>query len=493
MKKGQVLEGIVENVDFPNKGIVHIDDYKIVIKNVIQGQKIRFSINKIRKNKCEGRLLEIIEKSKLETEEKKCRNFGQCGGCSYQNIPYNIQLDLKKSQVKNLIDTVYDDYIFEGIEPSPKNFAYRNKMEFSFGDEFKNGPLSLGLHKKGSFHDILTTDDCYLVDNDFNKILKFTLDYFTKNNINFYKKSTHTGYLRHLIIRKAAKTKEILVGLVTSSQQQIDLKNYAENLNNIKYLGEIVGIIHIINDSVADAVKADNIKILYGKDYFYEEILGLKFKITPFSFFQTNSLGAEVLYNIVKQFIGDIKDKIVFDLYSGTGTISQIISTVSKKVIGVEIVEEAVIAARENAKLNNITNCEFIVGDVLKVLDNIKEIPDIIILDPPRDGINPKALTKILKYQVTNIIYISCKPTSLSRDLEVFKENGYKLEKVKCVDMFPQAVHVETVCLLSKLNVNHHIEVELNLDEMDLTKVESKATYEEIKEYVLEHNGLEGK
>ena len=189
---------------------------------------------------------------------------------------------------------------------------------------------------------------------------------------------------------------------------------------------------------------------LWGRDYFYETILGLKFKITPFSFFQTNSLGAEVLYSKARDYIGDTKNQTVFDLYSGTGTIAQILAPVSKKVIGVEIVEEAVLAAKENAALNHLDNCEFIAGDVLKMLDTINERPDFIVLDPPRDGIHPKALDKIIDYGVNRMVYISCKPTSLARDLEKLLARGYRVEKACCVDMFPNTVHCETICLLSK-------------------------------------------
>ena len=199
-------------------------------------------------------------------------------------------------------------------------------------------------------------------------------------------------------------------------------------------------------------MKDDGTEILFGRDYFYEELLGLKFRISPFSFFQTNSLGAEVLYEKTREYVGSTDGKIVFDLYSGTGTIAQILAPVAEKVVGVEIVEEAVEAAKENAKLNGLENCEFIAGDVLKVLDQIEEKPDFIILDPPRDGIHPKALPKIIAYGVENIVYISCKPTSLVRDLELFLENGYKVIRAVAVDQFPWTANVETVCLLSKLH-----------------------------------------
>ena len=409
---------------------------------------------------------------------------------------------MKAGQVKKLLDDALveagqvneageADYPFLGIKGSPKEFAYRNKMEFSFGDEYKDGPLSLGLHKKGSTYDVLTACDCKIVHEDFTKILTCVLAYFKERNASYYHKISHEGYLRHLLVRRAENTGEILVNLVTTSQEEWDLMPLVQEVLGLPLEGKVVGFLHIINDSLADVVKSDETKVLYGQDYFYEELLGLKFKITPFSFFQTNSLGAEVLYSTVRDFVGETKDRTIFDLYSGTGTIAQILAPVAKEVIGVEIVEEAVTAAKENAEANGLTNCSFLAGDVLKVIDEIEEKPDFIVLDPPREGIHPKALPKIVDlYRCEKMLYISCKPTSLARDLVEFAKYGYRVEKVCCVDMFPGTVHVETVCLLSKLKSANHIEVELNMDELDLTDAEKKATYEEIKAYVLENTGL---
>ena len=274
----------------------------------------------------------------------------------------------------------------------------------------------------------------------------------------FYHRLRHTGYLRHLLVRKAGKTGEILIALVTTTQETHDLTALKDTLLSLPLHGKITGVLHTKNDAVSDTIKSDETIVLYGKDYFYEELLGLQFKISQFSFFQTNSRGAEVLYRTARELIGEVgkskdgkPDQILFDLYSGTGTIAQMMAPVVKKVIGVEIVEEAVEAARENAKRNGLQNCEFIAGDVLKVLDTIEEKPDFIILDPPRDGIHPKALQKIIAYGVDRILYISCKPTSLARDLEVFLAMGYEAENVTMVDMFSGTVHVETICCLSRI------------------------------------------
>ncbi|MBQ9122350.1 MAG: 23S rRNA (uracil(1939)-C(5))-methyltransferase RlmD [Lachnospiraceae bacterium] len=465
MKKGQVYEGIVERVDFPNKGVVHCPEGVCIVKNSLPGQKISFCVNKLRKGKAEGRLIEVLETSSME-QVSPCSHFGLCGGCTYLSLPYEEQLKIKEHQVKTLLDAVLKKqektYEFQGIKASPSVFGYRNKMEFSFGDEYKDGPLALGMHKRGSFYDLVTVSNCQIVDTDYRLLIREVLNYFSDKQVKHLHRLTHQGYLRHLLVRKAVKTGEILIALVTTSQ--MDLGKEKELIDGFKNLilslpfeGKLAGLLHIVNDSVADVVQSDETRILYGQDFFYEELLGLQFKVSTFSFFQTNSLGAEVLYDTVRNYVGlehvvgaQGGRPIVFDLYSGTGTIAQLMAPVAKKVIGVEIIAEAVEAAKKNAMLNGLENCEFIAGDVLKVLDDVEEKPDYIILDPPRDGIHPKALPKIISYGVNRIVYVSCKPTSLARDLEVFLEEGYQVEKAVCVDQFPWTANVETVVLLSK-------------------------------------------
>ncbi|WP_347105070.1 23S rRNA (uracil(1939)-C(5))-methyltransferase RlmD [Mediterraneibacter gnavus] len=493
MKKGQVLEGTIEKVEFPNKGVVTVAEEGkfVIVKNGIPGQKVKFCVNKFKRGNAEGRLLEVLEKSPLETRKPVCSIFPACGGCMYQTMSYEAQMEMKAEQVKNILDEAVDgEYLFEGVKASPKEFAYRNKMEFSFGDEYKDGPLTLGLHKKGSTYDVLTASDCKLVHDDMTKILNCVLEYFKQRNVSYYKKMQHTGYLRHLLLRRGDRTGEILVNLVTTTQEEHDMSPLKEALLNLELEGKIVGFLHILNDSLSDVVQSDETRIIYGQDYFYEKLLNLEFKITPFSFFQPNSRGAEVLYSTVRDYIGDINDMTVFDLFSGTGTIAQVLAPVAKQVIGVEIIEEAVEAAKENAAHNGLSNCKFIAGDVFKVLDEIEEKPDVIVLDPPRDGIHPKALPKILDYGVDKIVYISCKVTSLARDLEMIQARGYEVVKSVAVDQFCQTVHVETVVLLSQQKPDDTIEIDLDLDELDATSAELKATYQEIKDYVLKESGL---
>lgn len=451
MKRGQVIDILIEDMEFPSKGIGYFENKKVIVKHGIEGQKVRVKIKRNKKAFAEAKLIEVLEKSHLE-DKALCPHYDKCGGCARQSVPYEKQLEIKSKAVERLLDnTGIEGYEFLGIKPSPDVYGYRNKMEYSFGDEIKGGEMTLGMHKRGMFNSVVTVNQCKLVEEDFNSILELTLEYFKENDIPKYNNKTHEGYLRHLVVRKGIHTGEILISLVTSSQLDISLEEYKEELLNLNLDGEIVGILHIINDGLGDVVKCDSMDILYGRDYFYEELLGLKFKISPFSFFQTNSRGAEVLYSTAIDFIEDADNKTIFDLYSGTGTIGQIVAKKAKKVIGIEIIEEAVKAANENAKINGLNNCEFIAGDVLKKVNELKVTPDIIILDPPRAGVNPKALDKILKYKANEMVYVSCNPKTLVENLKQIQDNGYKVDKIICVDMFPHTPHVETVVLISRV------------------------------------------
>ena len=477
MKKGQELTGYVKKVKYPNKAIIETEEGKVTSKCALPGQEVKVRITKTGKGRPEAQVLEILKEADTAIESQ-CPHFGICGGCTFLTMKYEDELKLKESQVTELLDTVVEpgSYEWAGIKSSPAISGYRNKMEFSFGDEYKDGPLSLGMHRRGSFYDVIMTDECYICDEDYRKILRAVRDYWADKGYKFFHKMRHEGYLRHLLVRKAHYTGEIMVALVTSSEADPDLTPFKDMLLSLKLEGKIVSILHTVNDSLSDVVKNDRTDILYGTDHINESLLGLSFKISEFSFFQTNSLGAEVLYSTVRDFIGDLKeggvaDKIVFDLYSGTGTITQLMAPVAKKVIGVEIVEEAVESAKENAGINGITNCEFICGDVLKVLDDIEEKPDFIILDPPRDGIHPKALPKILDYGVDRIIYISCKLSSLIRDLEPIQAAGYRVVKAACVDQFPWTGNVEVVVSLSKNFSKPKEYVQIGIDAEDYYRI----------------------
>ncbi|ADD02847.1 RNA methyltransferase, TrmA family [Thermoanaerobacter italicus Ab9] len=449
MKKNDIITVEIKEMEFGGFGIGYYDGKRVKIKGAFLGQKIKAKIKKIKKEILEAETVEIVENSPLE-KESLCPLFGDCGGCTYQNVDYLEQLKIKENIVKKLLEKEgIKDYKFLGIVKSPKEHGYRNKMEYTFGKD-KEGNAALGLHRKGRFYEVIMTDKCNIVDGDFIKALTLTFDYAINKRLPFYDKKTHEGFLRHLVVRKASKSREILLNIVTTTQLKHDFTELIEIYKNANFGSHLVGVLHTQNDSWSDAVVCERLEVLYGRDYLIEEILDLKFKISAFSFFQTNSYGAEKLYETVREFAGDVSDKIVFDLYSGTGTIGIIMAPMAKKVIGIELVEEAVMSARENAKLNGLKNCTFIAGDVSQKLKEIKEQPDVVIVDPPRSGINPKALKDIVKFNPQKVVYVSCNPESLARDLKVFSEGGYKVDKVKCVDMFPYTYHVETVVLMEK-------------------------------------------
>ena len=492
MKKKDEIILEIADVNFPNKAYGYYEGEKVIVKNAVPGQKVQAQVFKKRGSGVEARLQEVIERSPMERETGMCSHYALCGGCTYQTMRHEEELRLKERQVKRLLENAgICVQSWEGIVPAPSETGYRNKCEFSFGDEEKDGDLALGMRKRMSYYEVVTLKDCNIVDADYLRIIEGTLQFFQERKVPFYHKARHDGSLRHLVVRKGAATGEILINLVTSSEVPFSVEEFKDMLLGLELDGSVCGILHSVNDGLADVVKSDEMRLLYGRDFFMEKLFDLEFKVSVYSFFQTNSAGAEKLYSIVKEFAGDVADKTVFDLYCGTGTIGQIMAEAgSKKVIGIELIEEAVVAANENAKRNHLENCTFLAGDVLKMVDELKERPDLIIVDPPRDGIHPKAIGKIIAFGAPEIVYVSCKPTSLARDLEIFQQEGYQVERVKLMDMFPRTVHVETVVLLSKLNTKQHIEVELNLDELDLTSAESKATCDEIKAYVLEKHGL---
>ncbi len=450
MKRGSQVTIKIEKTEFPSVGISEFEGKKLYIKGAFPGQTVKGTVKKKRDTYADVKLVEVLEKAPYEIEAP-CPHFGVCGGCSSQNLTYEKQLELLSDEVCELFeDKDIPMGMYLGVKGSENTWEYRNKMEFTFGDLEKGGELTLGMHMKGKSFGVLTVDNCMIVDEDFRKVLTVTVEYFRKQNLPYYRVMKREGYLRHLVVRKASNTGELMVNLVTTTQIDFDLSGYTELLKSQTYKGKLVSVLHTENDSFSDAVVPEKVNILYGRDYIIEELLDLKFKISPFSFFQTNSRGAESLYSIVRDFMGNGENKVVFDLYCGTGTIGQIAAHNAKKVIGLELIEEAVEAAKENAKLNGLDNCEFIAGDVAETIKQVKVKPDIIILDPPRSGVSPKALDYVIKFNAKEIIYVSCNPKTMVDNLETLLVAGYKVEKSKVKDMFPNTPHAETVVRLIK-------------------------------------------
>lgn len=382
-----------------------------------------------------------------------CKDSKICGGCVYQGVPYEEQLSNKYGEVKGLLDKKDIKYgeLFE-IQPAPDRYCYRNKMEYTFGDMEKDGPMTLGMHKKRHFMSIITVDECQLVHDDFNKILRGVLEFASSRGYSHYHKKSHKGLMRHLIVRRGVRTGELLVNVVTSSEDGFDEDGFSQMILSLPLENKVVGVLRTVNDRLADAVYCDELKVLWGRDYYNEEIMGLKFKVSAFSFFQTNVDAVEKLYSYAIGLIDDFENKVAFDLYCGTGTITQVLAQKAREVIGIELVEEAVEAAKSNAALNGLDNCRFIAGDVFEVLDALPEDekPEVIVVDPPRVGISVNALDKIIGYGVKQIVYISCNPKSLADNLYYMQYYGYEVKSVKAFDNFPGTKHTECAALLER-------------------------------------------
>ena len=383
--------------------------------------------------------------------KEMCPHREFCGGCIHQGTAYPEQLKEKEKEVLRLLkDRGVAPEKIDPIEGCPSAFCYRNKMEYTFGDFVKDGEMTLGMHRKKNFMSIVTVDNCQLVDPDFNVILKSVLAFAVEQGYTFYHKRSHSGLLRNLIIRKGVRTGELLVNIVTTSEEGFDEAGFTEMLLSLTLTNKIVGVLRTYCDSLADAVVPDSLETLYGRDYYMEKLLGLDFKVSAFSFFQTNVEAAERLYTEAIALVDSFEGKKAFDLYCGTGTISQVLALKAKEVLGIELVEEAVDAATENAALNGLDNCRFIAGDVFKVLSEVSDKPDVIVVDPPRVGIQPKALDKIISYGVKEIVYISCNPKTMAENLRYLDYYGYKCKYLKPFDNFPMTKHTECIALMEK-------------------------------------------
>ena len=452
IKKKDIVRLEIEHLAFPKKGWGQVEGIPVKVKEVLPGQLVEVRITKKREGQMEGQLLQVIRRAPYETRQP-CRSFARCGGCTYQTISLEKENEMKESQVLELLEQAgVTGYTYDGIQTSPTTRGYRNKCEFSFGDTGKDGALALGMRRRHSFYEVETLPaECDLVDGDFIKIIQGTLSFFSAHPTSFYHKGRHEGVLRHLVVRKGYYTGEILLNLVTTSAgTEVPYAAWVQAILALPLAGKICGILHTVNDSVADVVQSDGTVLLYGQAYLTDRLFDLTFRITAGSFFQTNTAGAEALYQMVKDYVGQTKDTVLFDLYCGTGTISQVLAGQCRQVIGVELVEEAVKAARENAAQNGIENCTFLAGDVLEVVEQLEQKPDIIVVDPPRDGIHPKAIGKIIAFGAPRIIYVSCKPSSLARDLAIFQGNGYQVERLGMLNQFCHTEHIETVALLTK-------------------------------------------
>ncbi len=473
MKKGEIVSLEIEDYAFEGKGIAKIEQgegkkFVVFVHGAYPGDKVEARIVKKKKSFAEAKTINIIRASDKRTQAK-CKYFGVCGGCKQQDLKYEWQLNYKARQVKDAFERIagITEFEMQEILPSENIFRYRNKMEFSFADkrwltkeelesqeEITDRNFALGLHIPRIFDKVVDIDECFLQPEVNDNILNLTRDFFKSRSVSIYSTKTHTGFLRNLVIRNSAHTNDLMVNIVTSAEDDELMGKYAETL--VKEIPAITTIVNNINTKKAQVAVGDYEKTLYGNGYIYDFIGDNKYRVSANSFFQTNTLQAEKLYATALEFAGLAGDEFVYDLYSGAGTITLFFANYAEALFGFESVQSAVDDAKENAVMNSKTNAEFFTADLNKSFLPVVEklslpLPDVLIADPPRSGMNPKTVKDILKLAPEKIVYISCNPATQARDVKLLVENDdYELIKIRPVDMFPHTFHIENVALLKK-------------------------------------------
>lgn len=488
IKKGDIVEFQIEKYAFEGKGIAKVSknellglseengnekNYVVFVIGSYPGDRVNARLLKIKNSYAEALVVDILTPSD-ERVKAKCKFFGTCGGCKQQDLGYDAQVKYKQQQVEEIFHKLggFSDlpadkggFEIEPIIPSQNVFYYRNKMEFSFSEKrwltkdeiSKEGILdkdfSLGLHIPKIYDKVLDVDECFLQSEVSNKIINFTRDFFKKKNTSIYSTKTHTGFLRNLVIKQASLTNDLMVNLVTSEENDELVNEYCDELR--KEIPQVTTVINNINKKFAAVAVGDYEKVIYGSGFIYDEIGRHKFRISANSFFQTNTLQAEKLYQTALDFAELKGNEIIYDLYSGAGTIAIFISDKAKKVYAFEAVESAIADAKVNADLNNILNVKYFAADLYKSFlpivnkYNIPK-PDVMIIDPPRSGMHPTTVDDVIKLSPEKIVYVSCNPTTQVRDIKLMVEAGYKLIKIRPVDMFPHTFHIENVTLLKR-------------------------------------------
>lgn len=521
VRKNQILTVEIVDITSEGEGIGKIEGFPFFVKDTVIGDKAQIRITRVKKNYAYGRLEKVLTPSPFRVDGK-CTFHKQCGGCQIQAMSYERQLEFKVSKVRNNLTRIggfapeFIDKVMEPIVGMEEPFYYRNKAQYPIGEDKEGNPIA-GFYA-GRTHDIISNTECSLGVVENKKILEIILSYMKKNRVPAYNEVMGKGLIRHVLIRKGFSSGEIMVCLVVNWDKDVfgsaSTWERHENKNErclqswlpaqeklVEALAEVAGITSIsisVNSEKTNVIMGKEIHTIWGKDtiedtihvrdvenHFMDAGRGITFAISPLSFYQVNPIQTEKLYSLALSYAGLTGKETVWDLYCGIGTISLFLAKDARQVFGVEIVPQAIEDARKNAENNEITNAQFFVGRAEEVLPEKYEkegiFADVIVVDPPRKGCDGACLATILKMKPERIVYVSCDSATLARDLKVLCGEGYELKKVRAVDMFPMTVHVETVCLLSKLKSTQHIDVKMELDEIDLTKAESKAIYAEIK------------
>ena len=501
MNKNDIVTVEITDIGVSGEGIGHVDGYTLFIKDAVIGDVVEVKVMKAKKNYGYARLMKVITPSEYRIEPK-CAFARRCGGCQIQEMSYDRQLVFKDQKIRGNLERIGGftkdqiDTVMQPVVGMEHPFGYRNKAQFPFGTDKEGNPIT-GFYA-GRTHDIIANTDCALGVEQNKEILEIILQYMRENKIKSYDEKTGKGLIRHALIRYGFKTKEIMVCLVVNGKKLPKAERLIEKLIQIEGMTSITISPNTRRDNV---IMGDSYEILWGQGYITDYIGNVKYQISPLSFYQVNPVQTEKLYGLALEY-ADLKgDETVWDLYCGIGTISLFLAQKAKQVYGVEIVPQAIDDAKENAKINAIDNAEFFVGKAEEVLPEYyaeyerehngeTAHADVIVVDPPRKGCDETLLETIVKMQPEKVVYVSCDSATLARDLKYLCANGYEIRMCRGVDQFPQSVHVETVVLLSQQKPDDTIEIDLDLDELDATSAELKATYQEIKDYVLKEFGL---
>ena len=489
IEKNKIYTAECLSLGSEGEGIVKIDGFTVFVNGMLPGEKGKILIVKVKKSFGYGKLTELIEPSPERTVPP-CPYYKTCGGCSIQHMSYKAQLEFKRNKVRDCVERIGGIFGAEYPETigMDEPWRYRNKAQYPVGKD-RDGKTVIGFYAPRS-HRITDIDGCMLQMDGSEKIIEITRKYIEKYNVPVYDETAHSGLLRHVITRTSRSTGEMMVTFVINGK---NLPHSGELIEELRKTGYVASVALNINREKTNAILGDKSLTLWGKDTIRDEIGGVKFDISSLSFYQVNPVQTEKLYGLAIDAAGLTGRETVIDVYCGIGTISLLAAKKAKTVHGIEIVERAVEDAKANAVINGIENASFEAGkaeDILPKMYADGTRADVIFVDPPRKGLEPSVIEAVCGMEPDRIVYVSCDPATLARDLKMFAQRGYGTGKINTVDMFCQTGHVETVVLLSKLNTKQHIEVELNLDELDLTAAESKATYDEIKAYVLEKYGL---
>ena len=501
MNKNDIVTVEITDIGVSGEGIGHVDGYTLFIKDAVIGDVVEAKVMKAKKNYGYARLMKVITPSEYRVEPK-CAFARRCGGCQIQEMSYDRQLVFKDQKIRGNLERIGGftkdqiDTVMQPVVGMEHPFGYRNKAQFPFGTDKEGNPIT-GFYA-GRTHDIIANTDCALGVEQNKEILEIILQYMRENKIKSYDEKTGKGLIRHALIRYGFKTKEIMVCLVVNGKKLPKAERLIEKLIQIEGMTSITISPNTRRDNV---IMGDSYEILWEQGYITDYIGNVKYQISPLSFYQVNPVQTEKLYGLALEY-ADLKgDETVWDLYCGIGTISLFLAQKAKQVYGVEIVPQAIDDAKENAKINAIDNAEFFVGKAEEVLPEYyaeyerehngeTAHADVIVVDPPRKGCDETLLETIVKMQPEKVVYVSCDSATLARDLKYLCANGYEIRMCRGVDQFPQSVHVETVVLLSQQKPDDTIEIDLDLDELDATSAELKATYQEIKDYVLKESGL---